>query len=452
MIFLIARFPKWHHLYPMANTLKHKIEQRMKLQGILSNIVWLFGDRILRMVIGLWVGVWLARYLGPEQFGHLNYSIALVTLFGTIAGLGLQDIVIRDLVKEPESVSQLLGTAFVVQFTGGVVAIMLIASFIIFRHPHDSLTKGIVSIISLTVIIKTTDVIKYWFEANVKSKYTVIIENGAFICIAITKLVLIIGHAPLIAFAWATLVEALIVAGGLLLLYELKVGYFRDWNLHKARALYLLRESWPLILSGVAIMVYMRVDQIMIGEMLGNQSVGIYTAAMRISEVWYFVPIAIMSSVFPSIIAAKDTGKDSYIDKLYTLYRLMFYLALTVCFLLTLVADIIIPSIYGSQYYEASSILKIHTWSGLFVAVGLVNGRWLLLENHLVTGTINTTLGALINIILNLILIPIYGIKGAALATLVSYGFASYFLLAVWKNTRDSFYAINKAIFFRGIR
>ena len=261
----------------LPSFIRSRIENRPGLLKILDNISWLFFDKILRMGVGLLVGVWLARYLGPEQFGLLNFAMAFVGLFGAVATLGLQGIMVRDIVRKPDTAPEILGTGFVLRIIGGFAAFLLVLAMISYLRPDDTLAKSIVAILGFTQILKASEVIKYWFESQVQSKFVVWVENGVFLVIAGVKVAMILSEAPIMAFVWAAFVEALLVTVLLLSVYGWKVAPVSSWKPNLSRSRKLLKDSWPLILSGIAVMVYMRIDQIMLGQMIGDEAVGIYS-------------------------------------------------------------------------------------------------------------------------------------------------------------------------------
>jgi O-antigen/teichoic acid export membrane protein len=416
--------PSWHKYLPVK--LRNKIEGRPSLQKIFTNAGWLFGDKILRMGVGLIVSVWVARYLGPEQFGLMIYAMAIVALFVAVARLGLNSIVVRDLVNEPGSANSTLGTTFFLQLAGGLLAYVLAIIAINLSRPDDGLAKLIVVVLGFALVFKSTDVVKYWFESQVQSKYVVWMGNSIFLVLAVVKIGLILIHAPLMAFIWVTFIEGLMVAVGLIGLYVWHVGNLRGWRFDVLRAKGLLRESWPLLLSGLAIVVYMRIDQIMLGHMLGDDAVGVYSAAVRISEAWYFIPMAIVASVFPSIIQAKKQSETLYHERLQKLYDLMVILALVVAVPMTFFSGEMITMLFGVAYSEAGIVLAIYVWAGVFVFLGVASSKWLLLGGYQKVMLYRTLFGALINIQANWLLIPLFGIRGAALATVISYFIAAF--------------------------
>jgi PST family polysaccharide transporter len=396
---------------------RSKIEHRTGLLKIIDNISWLFLDQILRMGIGLLVGVWVARYLGPEQFGLLNYALAFTGLFGALATLGLPEIMVRDLVMHPEDARLTLGTGFVLRLLGGLVAFLLVLGVISYLRPDDTLAKIIVAILGLTMIINASEVVSYWFESRVESKYAVWIRNGVFLVISLVKVGMVLLHASLMAFVLAAFTEALLVSGLLLALYSWKEGHLTVWRPSLGRAKELLHDSWPLILSGLAISVFMKIDQIMLGQMIGDRSVGIYSAAVKISEIWYFIPGAIVSSFFPTIIEAKLKSEDLYYRRLQMLFDLLIWLAIFVSVFMTFFSDWVVNLLYGSQYSDAGSLLKVHIWTGIAVSFGLVWSKWILIENKLKMIIVFHLIAMIINILYNFYFIPTQGVMGAAIAT-----------------------------------
>jgi PST family polysaccharide transporter len=231
------------------------LQSSNRLRGIVANIGWLFADRILRMGVGLLVGVWVARYLGVQQFGVFNYATAFVALFSTLSTLGLDAIVVRSIVREPEKRTEILGTAFWLKLFGGLAALVLAVSSIILVRHDDQLTISLVAILSSVGIFQAFDTIDLWFQSQVQSKYTVIAKNTAFVITALVKVALISFNAPLIAFAWAGLGEVSLGAIGLIVCYRVR-GYspwLWPWSLPLAKTL--LKESYPLILSGLTIAI-----------------------------------------------------------------------------------------------------------------------------------------------------------------------------------------------------
>jgi len=420
--------------------IRHRIESRPNLLKIIDNIGWLFFDKILRMGVGLVLGVWIARYLGPEQFGLFNFSTAFIGLFGAIAGLGLKDIVVRDIVRDPGSKEETLGTAAVLQFIGGLIAYGLILGTIFWLRPDDTLVKALVAILGSMMLFKASEVGVYWFESQVLSKYAVLAQNGSFLVFAAIKIGLILNNAPLTAFAWATMAEALMVALLLGVLLGLRGPRLHHLRITLERAKSLLKDSWPLMLSGIAIVIYMKIDQIMLGQIVGDEAVGIYSAAVRVSEVWYFVPVMIAASVFPAILEAKKRSEAQYYQRLQRLFDLMVWLSVIIALPMTFLSAPIVTLIFGEAYASSGPVLAIHIWTGVFAFLGVAAGKWFLAENLQTLSLQRSVLGAGLNVLLNLFLIPYFGVVGAAVATIISHGFAVFFLDFMQAETRKIFY------------
>ena len=422
--------------------LKHLLQfkSRSKLRAIISNTAWLFGDRILRMVGGLLVGIWFARYLGSQQFGLFNYALAFVTLLTPIFTLGLDNVVVRYLVKEDSSKDEILGTTFGLKLVGGIVSVLLAVIIIFFLEGETTLTVWLVAILSITGIFRATDTIDLWFQSQVQSKYSVIAKNVAYLLTTILKVVLIINQASLLAFAWVTLAEVVIAAICLVAIYQTQeVVRFFDWKWSLPTAKYLMRESFPLILSGFAILLYMKVDQIMLGQMKSDSEVGVYSAAVRISELWYFIPNTIVLSVTPAIYAAKEKSEQYYYKRLTQLLRLLNYISLVISIPMTFLSKDIVLIMFGNEYAAAGSILAVHIWASVFVSMGLATSPWFIAEglNHVSLG--KTVFGAILNIVLNFLLIPQYGGIGAAFATISSQAASTFFCNAFDRRTRKLF-------------
>ena len=287
-------------------------------------------------------------------------------------------------------------------------------------RPDDTLSKLVTAILGTSVLFKFSEVAIYWFDSQVQSKYIVWVQNGSFMVFAIVKIFMILHGGTLVAFAWISMIEAMVVA--LLMLSMLILNGPKPLYLIAsfATAKKLLNDSWPLMLSNIAIMVYMKIDQIMLGQMVGDKAVGIYSAASRISEVWYFIPMAVVGSVFPALLEAKKKSQDLYYERLQRLYGLMVWMSLTVALPMTFLAKPLVNLLYGEAYIESGIVLAIHIWASVFVFLGVASSNWFIAENRQILSLQRTVVGMLINIVLNLLLIPAYGVVGAAVATVIA--------------------------------
>lgn len=414
--------PSWLRALPAP--LRARLEGRLLLQRLITNTGFLILDRVIRLGFGLVVGIWLARYLGPEQFGLYNYALAYVGLFGAIALLGLDSIVVRDLVKEPAVSSEILGTAFVLKLVASSATVLVMSVVLLLLQPTDGVLHGIVLVFGIALVLQAFDVIDFWFQAQIKSSSVVIMRNVAFVLLTVVKIGLIYWQAPLAAFVWAYTAEIALSAIGLLIVYQLHRQPLGSWRFRFARAKQLIRDAWPLLLSGVAVMIYMRIDQIMLGQWLGNETVGQYAAATRLVEVWYFIPMAIYSSALPAIVAGKALGEADYQKRLQRLFDVMAVLAIMITIPVLLLAGPLVPLLYGSEYAPSGSILAVLSLSLIFTFFGLAQSTWEVAEGYTQFGLWKRLAGALVNVLLNLWLLPIYGGLGAAVATVFSYAVA----------------------------
>jgi len=384
-----------------------------------ANTSWLIAEKIIRLAVGLFVGVWVARFLGPEQFGTLSYAQAFVGLFGAFATLGMDGIVIKHLVKDDENRDLFLGTAFTIKLLGAMVAVFII-SIVTVTTSNDDKDVIIITIIASSLVFQSLNVIDFYFQSIVLSRYIVIVNLISQLVVSLIRIALILAEAPLITFAYVILFDAVILAVGYIYVYKHKNLSFRQWNFNKQTASELLKYSWPLAISGIVISIYMKIDQVMIKEMLGNSSVGHYAAAVKISEAWYFVPIVINSSLFPAIINAKKRSLKEFYDRLKILYSFMLLSAVAISIPTTIYSKYIINLLYKEQFDQASTVLMFHIWAGVLVSLGVVTSSIVIANNKQNNALISTSIGAISNIILNLLMIPSFGIIGAAFTTILS--------------------------------
>ncbi len=417
------------------------------LRKIIGNTSWLFADQFLRMGLSLFVGAWIARYLGPTRLGLYNYIFALVGLFTPIANLGLNQIVVRDLVHKNAQKYEILGTAFILKLVGGILILLLLPTSIYVFHASDNLTLLLVGIASAATLFQAFEVIEFWFQSRVESRYTVVAKTTAFIIVTGVRVLLIQIQAPLISFVWAAFVEGFLSMLCLISAYYIDGNKLNFWCYRSSQAKALIRESWPLFLTGFAITVYMKIDLIMLEHMIGTKAVGIYSTAVRLSEIWYFVPTGITSSVFPAIIKAKQISESFYYERLQKLFNLMVIIAIAIAVPITFLSKFIVTFIFGQEYIESATVLAIHIWAGLFVFLGVAQGPWNIAEGLQKLSLTRGLMGAGINVALNIVLIPRYETAGAAIATLISYAIPNYFANFFNSKTKKIFNAQSRALF-----
>ena len=410
-----------------------------------ANTSWLLGERVLRMAISLFVGIYVARYLGPERYGLLSYALSFVWLFSALASLGLDDILVRELVNHPEKRQNLLSTVFWLKVCGTVVmgtAIVVVLQF----KTEDQQTYWLIAIITFGFLFQATNVVEFYFQALVQSKFTVRAQVLQLLMTSLFKIYLVWSEAELVWFALALMLDQAVVAVLLLILYRRKVENFPFFSLTWEKTKLLMRDAWPLIFTGMVVSIYMKIDQVMIKEMLNAKEVGVYAAAVKLCEAWYFVPTVVTASLYPAIISVKQKNEKLFQERLQKLYDLMVWGSIAVALPTTLVADWLILILYGNEFKDASDVLRIYIWAGLFVSIGVASSKWLVAENLAIYSFYRTTLGAMLNIGFNLWLIPIYGIKGAAFATLIAQCSVSFMCLGFFKKTRKNFWIAANAL------
>lgn len=406
----------------------------------------MLGEKVLRIVAEVFVGIYVARYLGPEQFGVYSYAVAFVALFGAIARLGLDSIVVRDLVNHPQEREVYLGTAFWLKLIGALLTLGLLAVAVQFSG-NDATTNLYIVIIASGMIFQSFDVVDFYFQSQVIVKHVSLAKLIQLALSSVLKLYFIFIQADLFWFVLVVLIDQLSLAIGLAVAFwRQQVGSFYG-RFDPGTAKAMLRNSWPLILSGIAVTLYMRIDQIMIKDMLGEREVGLYSAAVRLSEAWYFVPVIITASLFPAIVNAKKISQEIYHQRLQRLCTLMTWLAIAVALPMTFLADWMVNLLYGQHYREAGTVLAIHIWGAIFVFLGVASGVFFTVERCTRKSFYRTALGAVSNVLLNLALIPRYGINGAAIATVLSQFIANYFYDFFDAGTRTLFAIKIRALF-----
>lgn len=404
-----------------------------------ANTSWMFAEQILRMLVGLLVGIWVARFLGPAQFGVFSYAIAFAALFGSLAKLGLDGIVIRDLVRNPARLDLYMGTVFWLKMLGATImlAAMLLA---IHLTSNDSTTNLYIFIIGSGTLFQSFEVIDFYFQSQVLSKFVSYCRLTQLLISSLLKLYFILVEAELIWFVVVSLIDQLALAVALYVAYRYRQTGVSLWQFDVNTAKLLLRESWPLVISGLVVTIYMRIDQIMIKEMLGDEQVGLYSAAVRLSEGWYFVPVILTNSLFPAVVRAKEINPKLYQMRLQRLYTFVVWMAIAFALPMTFLSDWLVVLLYGEAFRAAGPVLMVHVWAGVFVALGVASSSWFISENLQRLAFYRTMLGAAINVGLNLLMIPAFGMLGSAVATIISQSMAAFFFDLFTQRTRMVFF------------
>jgi len=410
----------------VLSTLKHN----PNLKAVGANFGWLVGDKVLRLLVALVVSAWIARYLGPERYGVLAYAFTFVAMFQAISLLGLDNLVVRDLAAGPAQAHRYLGTAFRLRLIGALVAYGLMMTVaLVFQHDNKLITV-VIALVGLSIFFQISDVIDLWFQSQVQSRRTVLAKAVSYLITAAIKIIMVTSGAGLIAFASASALETALSAIALYFSYQ-RLRTQNQWQWDTTIAVALLRQSWPLLLSGLSILLYMRVSVIFLQETKGNAEVGIYSVGTTLSEMWYFIPMALASSLAPLISRKRNEDGDAYKILFYKIFGCMWYLSLTVAAINALTSEIWIDLLYGHQYQKSAYIFAIHTLTFIPVCLGVMQSLWLINERRSKLALYQALSGALIAVILNMILTTRYGAQGAAVATVMSQFVQAFLVNAV---------------------
>ena len=426
-----------------------KIETKINIKSesfkkYFKNTSWLIAEKIFRILLAFFVTIYVIRYLGPADFGLLSYAISFYGLFAALSVLGLESISIRELVKHPQKRDEILGSVFLMRIIGAVFTLLIIAAILLISR-EAYFTSILIIIISGSAIFQSVSVVDYYFRSRVEAKYSVYVLSSSVIVSSIIKLILVYLKAPLIYFALVFTFEFIVAAIGFITVYKFRGLKLTKWKFNKFIAANLLKDSWPLILSGIVVSVYMKIDQVMIKNMLNNEQVGYYAAAVRLSEAWYFIPVAITNSLFPAIVNAKNISEEFYNNRMQKLYDLLAWMGIAIALPVSIFSKQIIVLLFGAAYEQSAIVLTIYIWAGVAVFLGVASSQYLINENYTKLSFLRTFIGMIINVTLNFILIPLYGITGAAVATLVSYSVATFSIL-FFKNTNKQSIMMLKSI------
>ncbi len=430
----------FHHYFnfmpPITLTYIKEKWQHAGFQKYLKNTGWMFAGQF-SMVISLIVNIWMARYLGPTNFGTISYVFAFVGIFGFISGLGINDVLVRELVKYPHKKNELLGTAFWLLSFGGILAFIIsTTSALIFES--TPLIKAMIILYSTIFLWSPVNVVAYYFQATIQAKRNAQAQIFGTIIVSLVKVILILTGQGIIWLVFAFILDYIVGAILYAVNYLRSDLIFKDWKFNKILAKSFLSASFYLMLSAVTGYLLLKIDQVMIKFYLTETSVGLYSVAVKLSELWYFIPGIICGSLFPAIINAKITNKEIYANRIKKLYIFLAGTALLIAVPIAILAPWIIKLLYGINYLGSIPILQIYVWSGIgyFLSIGI--NKYFLTENYLKSILYYNSLAVLVNIVLNVILIPKIGLNGAAWATLISYSL-----------TPLCFFTINKFKSFR---
>jgi len=403
----------------------HKALTHAGFMKYFKNTLWLFGGQVLKLVLGLVVTVAIARYFGPKDFGLYCWVLSIIALIDVVAQLGLKQLAKRELVEQPEKRDVILGTCFVLSFLAGVIAYAAILLTVWFISDR-SLLLSLFALFGGILFLSPLNFIEIWFQSQVRSDLSVCASSIALLLFAAVKIIAIYYDANLLHFGYILLFEATVLTGLLVFFYRRHFGRLHTWRAEHKLAYRFLKQSWPLLLSSLAVATYVKIDQVMLGSMLGDEEVGQYSVAAQISSVFYFIPVMLATSLFPAIMNARKQSVALYEDRIQRYFDLNAGIAYMICVPLTLLSPWLIYVLFGPDYEAAAPILAVHVWSSLFVFLGVARAQYLLAEKMFKFAMFCTLAGAIVNVAMNYALIPIYGGMAAAVTTLVSYLIAGF--------------------------
>lgn len=426
--------PSWTYWLPRV--VRQYIEGSDTFYKVITNTSWLMLERLVSMTISFLVSVWVVRYLGPEQYGLYSYALSYAYLFGVFARLGLDNILVRELTRDRIDEGEILGTAFTLRLVAALVSLAIIAA-IIFSVQDGWQTRLVVLTMSGRLVLKSSDVFDHWFQARIESKYPALVRSCALITRAGIQVAFILAGFPLIAFVWVAVGRIGLQTAGIFIAYWIR-STDRSWRFRVSTAKQMMKDAWPLIISGFSIALYMKVDQIMIEYMVGSKYVGVYATAVKISELWYFIPTIVASTIFPKIVETKESYSEKvYRERMQSLYDVMSMISYLIVVPLAITAHPVIDILFGSEFNESAVILEVHIWAFIFVSLGVIRGKWLIAENMTTFSMIAAGIGAIVNVTLNVLLIPESAGVGAAWATLFAQVTATYLTCFLLSKTRS---------------
>lgn len=412
----------------------------------LNNFSWLFLDRVVRMALILGTTVIVSRYLGVERIGQLNYALAIVSIAMVLTSLGANEIVSRDLVRHPERRDELLGSTFAIKLVGGIVLNLGLLIYVLVKG-MDTLTVFLVMITASAELLKWSTVIDYYFMAQVRGNVAAKVNIVSTLFASSYKLLLVWMQAPLVWFAWGYFAEVVSYTIGFMWVYQRNGLLLRAWKPTWRMVRYILDQSWPMLLYGFALQAQLKIDQVMIkdilsrtlGESFANIELGQYSVAVKMLEAVAFLPLIVQLAVAPAIAKARVVDINLYHERLTNQYRLMFALFLVTAVPMYLLSEWGIVLLYGEEFREAGVLLALFAFRLIFSFMGVAKGSFITNEGLFKFSLITSVLGAAINIGLNAVLIPKLGARGAIWASALSFLISIFIVDLFTARTRINF-------------
>lgn len=427
----------------------------MNIHSILNNKVvrnanWMVSEQIVQMLLSFVISMITTRYLGPSNYGIINYCAAYVAFFSSVCSLGLEGVLVKELVTNPDKEGEFVGTALIMRIAAGILSIISIM-IILFIVDDGNRTVMLVGLLqSLVLWFKAFEVMDFWFQSKLKSKYVAIIKMASYLIVALYKVYILASAKSIEWFAFSTSLDFLIIAIFLIIIYPRNGGPSLSFKFSTAKAL--LKNSYHFIISGLFVTVYSQMDKIMIEKFLNETEVGYYSIGTSIFGYWVLVTTAITNAARPSIMSQKGKDEQKYIKRLKQLYAILIWLSIAAALFFTLFGRFVIPMLYGKAYNPSVPLVTITMWYAPFSVIGTARGIWIVCENKNRYVKYYMFIGAAVNVALNALWIPFIGTYGAALATFITQLIISLIAPMLFKETRIHTKYVIQAFFLKGIR
>lgn len=409
----------------LSNFIARKLRLTKTKQAIVENIFWAVLGKMVQLLSGLLVGIIVARYLGPERYGLMNYVISLVFLFQTFAIFGLDAIEIREEARNEKPIQTIIGTAFGLKLILGMV-FMLLVILTSWLMDADRYTTLLVAIYSFTIVLNSFSVIRNYFFAIVQNEYVVKAEITRTLIGICIKLMLLVIHANLTWFLVAYAFDGVLLSSGFLIAYTKKVGSVRQWHFDASYVHFLLKESFPLLLTSAAVIIYQRIDQVMIGQMIDKEAVGYFSVASRFVEILIFIPMMLAQTITPVLVKARERNIGEYEVKAQKFMNMSVWLSLLASTFVSIIAYWLVKFTFGEAYMPAVIVLQIMAFKAASVALSNTAGAMLVTEGLQRYAIFRDSLGCVVCVVLNYLLLPRYGIIAAAFVAIASTVTAGY--------------------------
>ena len=418
--------------------------------SVIKNAEWMVGEQLVQMAISFVLSIVSTRYLGPSNFGIINYCSAYVAFFSSISALGLEGVLVKELVTSPDKEGLLVGTSLVMRICSGLFSVVSITVLLIIVKPGDYTIQLVGLLQSLVLLFKAFEVFDFWFQSKLKSKYVSLIKIVSYVLVAAYKVFILATAKSVLWFAFSTSLDFLIIALMLMVVYPQQSGpkLSFSWVLAKE----LLKNSYHFILSSFFVLIYTQMDKLMIEAFFDETQVGYYGIATTIYNYWALVLTALINALRPSIISTKSVNEGEYVKRLKRLYALLAYLSFAAALFFTFFGKFLIPLVYGDAYRPSISAVTITMWYAAFSLIGTARGIWIVCESKNKYVKYYVILGAVANFFLNYTLRPALGINGAAIATLITQIITCVIAPALFKETRIHSKYVIEAFLLKGIK